>query len=123
MQLNQVSTTQVTYFVRPDGTQARKGDEGSQEVGFELRRFTGRDQREITDLAHRLDKRGRPATPVGEVVRAKVVRAVKSCTGLEKADGAPIVTMSPDVFDGLPAWMTDALLHEVNELNGFDEGE
>lgn len=123
MKLNQVSTTRITFYALQDGAQARAGDEGAQEVTFELRRFSGRDQREFSDLANRFDKRGRPMAAVGGIFREKVVRAVVSVSGLEDREGNPITRFTAEVFDGLPAWMTDALLHEVNELNGFDEGE
>lgn len=123
MQLNQACTTQVTFWVDKGGASVRKGTEGAEEVSFELRRLTGRDQRELTDLAHRVDKRGRPATSTGRVYFEKLARSVVKVSGLVDPAGNPIERFTLDVFDGLPGWMTDALLHEVNALNEFEEGE
>lgn len=123
MKLNQASTKKVTFWVDKDGSSVREGTDGAEEVSFELRRLTGRDQRELTDLAHRVDKRGRPATSIGRVYFEKLERSIVKVSGITDPAGNPIERFTLDVFDGLPGYMTDALLREANALNEFDEGE
>lgn len=114
-------TVRFVVHVAPNGGRAARGE--GEEIAFNLRRLTGRDIRELSDLTVRMNKRGAPEHQIGGVARLKVLRSVVSCEGLTYPDGRTVEKLGPDEYDKLPGWLCEALLSEVNDLNGFDEGE
>lgn len=90
---------------------------------FHLRTFDGNDEKEFSNrmlVTGGKKKGGASKLLVGDVSCAKVVRGVTRIEGMQDEDGKPISKMSEATYGLLPAWISKAVLAQLNELNGDD---
>lgn len=94
-----------------------------------LRSLTGRDNRIIADTMMVNDRKGNTRMLTGAVVRERCVRAVVAVEGLalpskNGGDPVPVEKLTADIYDQLPAWLSESIHVAVREMNGdFDEAE
>lgn len=93
------------------------------EILVYLRPLSGRDMRRISDLMIEMDRKGRGIMKSGSVAREKVIRSVVHLEGVVTADGTPVENLDHDLYDTLDAWITEAILAKVNNLNNLREEE
>lgn len=83
---------------------------------FDLRALRGHDARIVSDATLRNTKGGGQEILAGTVSRAKAVRSVVAIRGLAGSGGEPITKLTDEIYDALPAWITNKIVYKVNAL-------
>lgn len=99
-------------------------DQAAGKITFFLRPLIGRDEVKLSDHMIQINRKTRATVMLtGTVNREKCVCAVIAVEGLEQGDGTPVERFTPEVYNGLETWITDALLAKVNEAKEAGGGE
>lgn len=85
---------------------------GVEEIRVYLRPLLGRDSRQIADLMIRVDDNGKSSMRSGAAAREKVVLATVAIEGVANAE-----RITREVYDRLPAWITETILERINATN------
>lgn len=124
MKLPQSSSELVftkTYWVDEDWLQTTEGAPRSTFFIVGFRRNTAGEARRLADKSGRVDKRGRPRTPMGDLIRERVMLSVGTIDGLEADDGTAITRITPEVYDRLPEWFVADVSRVAARINGLTE--
>lgn len=108
-----------TYWVDANWLRVADGTAGASSFTLGFRRNTAGEARRLADKAGRVNKRGMPKTPMGELVRERVMLAVGTIEGLDSDDGTPIERITPALYDRLPEWLVADAARTAAGINGL----
>lgn len=96
-------------------------------VVFYLKPLLGKDNRHISNLMARMDRKGSGQWMTGDVARERVVRSVwqvgdqDGANGLTTEDGKAVERLDYSTYALLPGFMVTKLLERINIINGEDD--
>lgn len=108
----------LELFYDKDQEPAKKSKAVGSMVFF-IRGKTGSDEMAIGNVGYD----GKGNIQVGSSNRELVVRSVVKIEGLEDPSGKSIETMTPELHDQLPSWVTNAILWRCLKKNAIGDAE
>ena len=97
--------------------------ESVEKLTFWFRRMTAGEMNKLSDNFISTNRRGRSSYKLGDNARSKFVKSYHHHDGEINFEGSPAERITGEIYDTLPAWLSERSLSFINDLNGLDEDD